>query len=45
MPPDFSVVVMKDYMFLEKGYREKLLTLPEFSKWLSEKGRFLNEID
>ena len=45
MPPDFSVVVMKDYMFLEKGYREKLLRIPEFSKWLSEKGRLLNEID
>lgn len=45
MPPDFSVVVMKDYMFLEKGYRAKLLKIPEFSKWLSDKGRLLNEID
>jgi len=44
MPPDFSAVVLKDYMFLEKGYREKLMTVPEFSQWLSTKGRLLNGI-
>jgi len=42
MPPDFSVVLLKDYMYLEKDYREKLLKVPEFAKWLSEKGRLLN---
>ena len=44
LPPDFSVLVMKDYLYLEPGYREKLMKIPEFSRWLSTKGRFLNGI-
>ena len=43
-PPDFSAVLMKNYMAIEPGYRAKLLQLPEFSKWLSTKGKFLNGI-
>lgn len=42
MPPDFSTVLLKDYMYLEKGYKERLLTIPEFAKWLRTKGRLLN---
>ncbi|MBE6727287.1 MAG: AAA family ATPase [Ruminococcaceae bacterium] len=42
MPPDFSTVLMKDYMYIEKGFKEKLLKIPEFSKWLQTKGKFLN---
>lgn len=42
MPPDFSVVLLKDYMYLEKGYREKLMRVPEFAKWLNTKGSLLN---
>ena len=42
LPPDFSAVLLKDYMYLEKGYKERLLTIPEFSKWLQRKGRLLN---
>ena len=42
MPPDFSVILMKDYMYIEEGYKEKLLLVPEFSKWLSSKGALLN---
>ncbi len=41
-PPDFSTVLMKDYMYIEKDYRQKLLHIPEFSKWLSTKGRLLH---
>ena len=44
MPPDFSVVVMKDYMYIEKNYKEKLLTIPEFAKWLRTKGQLVNGI-
>ena len=40
--PDFSVMMLKDYMYLEEGYKEKLLRIPEFARWLSTKGRFLN---
>ena len=42
MPPDFSTVLMKDYMYIEEGYREKLMTLPAFQKWLRTKGRLIN---
>ena len=42
LPPDYSVMLLKDYMCLEKGYREKLLKIPEFSRWLSTKGRLLD---
>ena len=42
MPPDFSTVLMKDYMYIEKGYKEKLMKIPEFSKWLRTKGRMIN---
>lgn len=42
MPPDFAVILLKDYMFLEKGYRDKLMRVPEFLRWLSSKGSLLN---
>ena len=42
LPPDFSVVVMKDYMYIEKNYKEKLLHIPEFVRWLQTKGKILN---
>ncbi|MCH5350897.1 MAG: AAA family ATPase [Clostridiales bacterium] len=42
LPPDFSVVLLKDYMYIEKGYKEKLMRIPEFNKWLQTKGSLLN---
>ena len=42
LPPDFSVVLLKDYMYIEKGYKEKLMHLPEFVRWLQSKGSLLN---
>ena len=44
LPPDFTLLVIKDYMYLEKGYKEKLLALPEIRRWLSTKGELLNGI-
>ena len=44
MPPDFSTVLMKDYMYLDKDYKIKLMAIPEFSKWLNTKGRLLNGV-
>ena len=43
LPPDFSAMLLKDYMCIEKGYREKLLKLPEFMRWVSGKGRFISD--
>lgn len=42
MPSDFSTVLMRDYMYIDKDYKEKLMLIPEFSRWLSTKGRLLN---
>lgn len=42
MPPDFSTVLMKDYMYLEDNYKEKLIMIPEFAKWLQTKGSIMN---
>ena len=42
MPPDFSTVLMKDYMYIEKNYKEKLIRIPEFTRWLQTKGSLMN---
>ena len=42
MPPDFSVVLLKDYMYIEKDYRKKLMQIPEFYRWIQSKGNLLN---
>ena len=42
MPPDFSAVLLKDYMYIEDGYKEKLIMIPEFAKWLRTRGRLIN---
>ena len=44
LPADYSIVLLKDYLYLEKDYKQKLLKIPEFMKWLREKGRFLDAI-
>ena len=42
LPPDFSVMLMKDYMYLGPDYKNKLMTIPEFARWMSTKGSLLN---
>lgn len=44
MPPEFSAVLMKNYMCIEEGYMEQLIRIPEFNKWLQTKGRLMNGI-
>jgi len=39
-PPDFATILLRDYMALEEGYQKKLMTVPEFSAWLSKNGRY-----
>ena len=41
-PPDFSVMLMKDYMSIEKNFTQTLLRIPEFSRWMQTKGALLN---
>ncbi len=42
MPPDFSAMLLRDYMYIDKDYKQKLMSVPEFAAWLSSKGRLLN---
>jgi len=42
MSPDFSTILMKDYMYIEENYKQKLLNIPEFVQWLQTKGKLLN---
>lgn len=44
LPPDFSVVLMKDYMYIDEDYKSTLLTIPDFAHWLSTRGDILNGI-
>lgn len=44
LPPDFSVVLVTGYMAIDEGYRNKLLTMPAFKKWISLRGKSLNGI-
>jgi hypothetical protein len=42
LPPDFSLVLFKDYMYIEKDYKIKLNRIPAYAKWLKDKGRLLD---
>lgn len=42
LPADFSAVLLRDYMYIEDGYKSKLMQIPEFARWLQTKGRLLN---
>lgn len=42
MPPDFSAVLLKDYTYIENDYKQKLMAIPEFCRWLQTKGRLMN---
>ena len=42
MPPDFAAVLMRDYMYIDKGYKEKLMSIPEFMKWNQIQGSKMN---
>lgn len=44
LPPDFSALLLKDYMYLEPDYKKKLMNVPAFQRWLMTKGKLLNGI-
>lgn len=45
LSPEFSTILLKDYLYIEKDYQKRLLRIPAFSKWLSSKGRLLDELN
>lgn len=42
MPADFSAVLMRDYMYIDDTFKKKLMSVPEFNKWLQTRGRLMN---
>ena len=42
LPPEFSVILLKDYLYLDDNYKSKLLQIPEFLYWVKTKGRLLD---
>ena len=42
LPADFSFVLLKNYLAIEKDYKNKLMKIPAFLKWVNTKGRLLN---
>ena len=42
MTADFSAVLLKNYQSIEKNYREKLMKIPEFYRWINTKGKLMN---
>lgn len=42
MPPDFSTMLMKDYMYINGDFRDELMQIPEFMQWMRSKGKLLN---
>lgn len=43
LPPDFQVVLLKDYMYIEPGFKSKLLESYNFRTWISKRGKLLDE--
>ncbi len=41
-PKDFSILLIEEYMSIDKEYNKKLLMLPEFSRWLNSNANALN---
>ena len=44
MPSDFAAVLFKNYCSIEKCYKNLLMRIPEFYKWISTKGAHFNGI-
>lgn len=44
MPADFTMLLVRNYMAIEKNYYEKLKKIPEFYEFIRKKGNVLNGI-
>ena len=42
LPPDYSALLLKNYLYIRKDYMSKLMTIPEFRSWLDRTGRLMN---
>ena len=44
LPPDFGVILLKDYMYLSPDYKHTLMKIPEFNRWMQTRGGLLNAV-
>lgn len=44
LPVEYSVMLLKDYLYIDDELKSKLLKMPEYIKWLNEKGALVNAI-
>ncbi len=45
MPAEFSTLLLKEYIYMDKTAKMRLMRLPAFQRWLNEKGSLLNGIN
>ena len=42
LPKDFGILLIEEYLNIDETYRQKLISLPEFSRFLNENASLLN---
>ena len=42
LPADYSAMVMKDYVYIDKDFKNTLIKIPEFNKWMDVRGSLIN---
>lgn len=45
LPPEYSTILLRDYIAIEKGFVKELVKIPLFNRWLNSKGKLLDELD
>ncbi len=44
LPPEYSVLTLKDYLYIDEELKKKLMKDSEFVSWLREKGALVNAV-
>lgn len=44
LPADYSAMLMKDYVYIDKEFKNTLIKIPEFNKWMDVRGSLINGI-
>lgn len=44
LPVEYSVLTLKDYLYIDEDLKIRLLKNPEYARWLNEKGAIINAI-
>ena len=42
LPKEFSLLLIEEYLAIDPNYKTKLLSMPEFTRWLNLNGSMLN---